>query len=244
MHCDHCGQITHPAAAAVSHDGITCSGRAAAAAFRGKMTVGGLVPGGMHGGMQAPPPPPPGSSSALGLGQCAACSVQCAVQVMVAGSSALCAPRPRGGGSGSTPPPPPHLAAAGAGAQGRRPGRRRRQTLGWARSMRRAPARRPIDAPCTQRLRHGDPIHAQERLTEATAVALRPLGAPSSVGSPRPKADASAIRTVCSATRPAIGSLCRAASAAGGGSSPPPLGGLPPPPPPPPAPLASAADEP
>jgi hypothetical protein len=31
----------------------------------------------------------------------------------------------------------------------------------------------PIGAPCTQCLRHGDPLHAKERLTAATAAQLR-----------------------------------------------------------------------
>jgi hypothetical protein len=39
----------------------------------------------------------------------------------------------------------------------------------------------PIDAPCTQCLRHGDPMHAQERLT-ATASELHELPRPSIPG--------------------------------------------------------------
>jgi hypothetical protein len=32
----------------------------------------------------------------------------------------------------------------------------------------------PIDAPCPQRLRHGEPMHAQERLTADAAAARVP----------------------------------------------------------------------
>jgi hypothetical protein len=74
------------------------------------------------------------------------------------------------------PFPFPRPAPLGASAS------RSARTPGW---VRRAPP--PVDTPCTQRLRHGDPIHARKGLTAAAvaaAAAVWPICAPAAASPP------------------------------------------------------------